>query len=345
MKRIIILLIIIITNISFSDISIDFCGATFSQITNNIEKLTLASIKPSFVIIDNPFRKLKDGTIYDFEYENENFVELTNYLTERKIEYYIYLPILSQPKSFNRRLWKITDFKSDSLKYSSNYLLDISSQETKTKLKNYLSSIRSKGYKIALEIPIPLVKEKEEIVNSLGSELDDSIILLSGETVKSNKKIVSDELYWKLRQKIFLSPEQNIKDIDKLPPYNGINLIGSDEMNINNLFTISYLLLKKENIMVNYKLLNSFTLNLISFIEKENFKRVHISKSKMIFTSKDKIFVLNFNEEFSAFETENYNSFKNGFFPSNAGGGFIEINNNKINFFLFPNSISYFLIR
>ncbi|MCX7821414.1 MAG: hypothetical protein N2258_07050 [Brevinematales bacterium] len=328
---------------SFS-IAIDFRGADFSKITNIVQSMEAKGVKIDFVILDNPFRTTKEGGIYDFEYENISVKEISSFLSQKGINSYIYLSLFNQPKYFSRRLWNLNDFKKESTKYSFNYVLNYSSPITKNKIKGYLSIINSKGYKISLDLSTFQDKEVEDIVQSFANELENSIFFVNNKLSRVKGKSVCASYYWDLRRKFFLFPEADFKGIDNFNLAGEINLIESDEFSINNISAICYMIIKKEKILVNYKLLNPVIIEMIDFLEKDNFKRIYFSDKIMIFSSGNKVFVINLYDNFSAFDIDNNFDKKNGVYFSLTGGGVLKVDR-KLNFFLFPGTVSCYYLN
>lgn len=330
-------------SISYS-ISIDFRGASFSRITNIVNLLESKGVSIDFVVIDNPFRKTREGGVYDFDYEDASFKEIDSFLKQKGINYYIYLSLFTQPRYYSRKLWSINDFKEESISYSSMYIVDYSSSTTREKLKKYLSNLKSKGYDLFLDLTFFQDNEADEIIKLFASELDNSMYLLNNKLSRAKGRSVCVSFYWDLRRKFFLYPEANFKGIEDYNLSGEVNFIASDEFSINNIATMSYMIIKKEKMLIDYKMLGGTILDLIKFLEQGNFKKVFFSDKRIIYSSGEKIVVLNFEGDFSAFDMDFDSIKKKGTYFSLSGGGILNVDK-RFNFFLFPGTVSCFLVN
>ncbi|MEJ5284108.1 MAG: hypothetical protein ACP5Q5_03180 [Brevinematia bacterium] len=338
-----ILFILLGISLSYS-ISIDFRGASLSKIVNIVNFLESKGISIDFVVVDNPFRMTKEGGVYDFDYEDPNFKEIDSFLKQKGINYYIYLCLFTQPKYYSRKLWSINDFKEESISYSSTYIVDYSSSATREKLKKYLSNFKSKGYSLFLDLTFFQDNEADEIIKLFASELDNSMYLLNNKLSRAKGRSVCVSYYWDLRRKFFLYPEANFKGIEDYNLSDEVNFIASDEFSINNIATMSYMIIKKGKILIDHKMLGGAILDLIRFLEQGNFKKVSFSDKRMIYSSGERIVVLNLEGDFSAFDMDFDSARKKGTYFSLTGGGILNVDK-RFNFFLFPGSVSCFLVN
>lgn len=338
-----ILFILLVINLSYS-ISIDFRGASISRIVNIVKFLESKGISIDFVVLDNPFRKNKEGGVYDFDYEDANFKEIDYFLKQKGINYYIYLSLFTQSKHYSRKLWSINDFKQESITYSSTYIVDYTAPPTREKLKKYLSNLKDKGYKLFLDLTFFQDDEADEIIKLFASELDNSVYLLNNKLSRAKGRSICVSYYWDLRRKFFLYPKANFKGIEDYHLSDEINFIASDEFSINNIATISYMIIKKKKILIDHNMLGGAILDLIRFLEHGNFKKVFFSDKRMIYSSGDRIVVLNLERDFSAFDMDFDSVKKKGVYFSLSGGGILDVDK-RFNFFLFPGSVSCFLVN
>ncbi len=325
------------------NVAIDFRGADFNEITNVVEKIYSSNLKIYFSIVDNPFRKQLDGSIYDFEIPNkEAFSNILSFFLEKGIDVYIYLSLFAQPRYFSRKLWSIEDFTFDSINYSSNYIVDIDTKRTRSKLKDYFSKLKNLSKRWVIDLSeLPEYEVKKFLEFSL-SEVGESMFLSSRSFKNFEKKVIQSEDYWNLRKNNFLYPIANFNGLENFLSKGGINFIESDENSLNNVATLIFLLLKGESVLIPYKLISEFFLGLWSFIEGGDFKNVYLSKERMFFAEKDKVLVINFAGCYEAVELDNI-GFSDKFFGfSKGGGGWMKTEKGKTTFFLFPGTISYY---
>ncbi|MGC8765922.1 MAG: hypothetical protein ACP5QT_08590, partial [Brevinematia bacterium] len=237
----------------------------------------------------------------------------------------------------------IEDFTSDSINNSTKYIVDINENETRNKLKRYFSIIKSISKKWCLDLS-DSNDEQGRILDFCQTEFKESIFLTSKRYKNLKPTILHSENYWDLRKNVFLYPLANLEEITNYNPCNDINLIDSSENSVNNIATIVFLLLKKEKILISYRLIDDFFIALCSFL-KSGFEIFYLSRERAIFTDKGKFLVINFSPVYGCIDFEALNFSNNSFVFSELGGGWLKIKKDKATFFLFPGSISYYYVK
>lgn len=330
------------------EISIDFRGATFDDITNVLNDFSLRDLKVKTIILDNPFKFDEGGFIYSYDVDPERIwvTNLGKMIEKDGIEVFYCIQPFVISRFFNRREWTISDFTLNSILYLSNYyLLDISSEKVKKKLKGLSSRLKEFGNNWVVDLTgIP----KDELKNYLSfttSIFEGKTLLITKQSYNTSamgQNIICSENYWWLRENAFLPFVDSLSNLINYKKVNYVNFVEGDTLSINNLNAIFFLALKGEQILMPYKLFSDFVIDGLAFIKKKNPKKFFLEGGRMLFYSGGSLILINMNENFGFVSYKNFWGKKNGIAFPVIGSGFLEFDGDEVSLFILPESVAFF---
>ncbi len=357
-KFILFFIFIIIYVRGYSGLIINCEGLTYEETLSFISSNSNLSLEG--VIIGSPFKgydyKKKDAVNYDYfdtgtkfqrgsletaSGTTASFTNLVHVLKEKKIALYSKINLFVQKDGFKRDFWNSTDFTSDSYLYSDLYYLNIDNNSARAKLQSIIQ------FMLSLSIDKWLV-DLRDLPGSLGKDYGvflrgnygDKFLVLSDNMNENETRISADDYYF-LRNNIFILPVPQLTKVNSFRAHSGwIHYIDSESLSMNNYAAAAYLLSQKQRVVIPYAMINTLGSRIFQFfLPAADFKVKTISDEKLVIYNKDKLAALNFNDNFSFWETENLLN-KKGFFKSVFGSSTLYLKANKMRFFMFPESIA-----
>ncbi|MGA2141275.1 MAG: hypothetical protein ABSG94_02535 [Brevinematales bacterium] len=350
---------------SFAGIIVNYDGLGYEEALSNA--LNISNLRVSAVIIGSPFKGYelkKSGTaVYDYfdtgvifergAFQNAmgsplSFSNLINYFHGRNTLVYSMVSLFIQKQGYDRKMWDSSDFTEDSYTFGPTYYLNTAKENTREKLTRiikYMSALPVDKWIIDLRgMPENLAAGYNIFLRQRGGG---RFISLTDQTNADDGSMCTGDYYF-LREKIFIMPDPHLKELKTFALHPGwIQFIDSSSPSVNNYAALSFLLSRGKDVVIPYGFLNSYGGQVIAFFSgspSSEFNILPLSDDKLIIYNNDKVASFNFSSSFSFWQTGSVVN-KKGFYKSIFGGAVIDNKNNVMEFFMFPQSASFWSIK